>query len=159
MGMNPYNFYSAFVEGNYYDFSDEPDNVRKGINAALSAFHMADQYFFYYKKNDPSKISSYTKRKDFLIYLANTSKYFNDIQSIANAYKHLYTDIRKSHISIASTGCIESIIFEQDNITVDGCEKDDDGKCIVIYRTKINRKIKLLEALKDVVDMWSIILH
>ena len=159
MGMNPYDFYSAFVEGNYCDFCNDPGNVRKGINAAVSAFHMADQYFYYYEKNDPSKIATYNDRTDFLKYLASKSKYFNDIQSIANAYKHLYLDCSKSHVFIASTGSIESIIFEKDSITVDGCEKSDEGNYIVIYTTKHSQKIKLTEALKDVVDMWSKIIN
>jgi len=158
MGMNPYDFFCAFVEENYYDFYKEPDNVRKGINAAVSAFHMADQYFNYYEKNDPSKISGLKGRKDFLKYLANKSKYFTDIQSIANAYKHLYLNSNLSYVSIASTGCIESIIFEKDGITVDGCGQVDNGKFVVIYTTKKSKKIKLLEALEEVVSMWSKIL-
>ncbi len=159
MGMHPYDFYTAFVEENYHDFYNEPDNVRKGINAAVSAFHMSDQYFNYFKKNDPNKISRFKDRTDFLKYLAKESKYFNDIQSIANAYKHLYLNSSLSHVSIASTGCIEKIEFEKDGITVDGCSQDDDGKFVVIYTTKISQKIKLLEALKDVISMWSKILY
>lgn len=159
MKMNPHAFYRAFVEANYDDFLNEPDNVRKGINAAVSAFHMADQYYFYYQKNDPIKISSYKDRDNFLKYLASKSKYFNDIQSIANAYKHLYLNSSKSHVSIASTGCIESIGFRQHNITIDGCERDNALNYIVIYTTKTSKKIKLLIALKAVVDMWDKIIN
>jgi hypothetical protein len=159
MAMNPYDFYSAFVQENYYDFSNEPDNIRKGINAAVSAFHMADHYFNYYKRNDPSKIAPYNKRADFLRHIEGRSRYFVDIQSIANAYKHLYLDSSQSYVSIASAGCIESIIFEQDNITVDGCGQDDKGNFIVIYTTTSSQKVKLLEALKDVVNMWSNFLY
>jgi hypothetical protein len=158
MGMNPHDFYHAFVEGNYDDFCNEPGNVRKGINAAVSAFHMADQYFAYYKKNDPNKISRFKDRPDFLKYLASESKYFVDIQGIANAYKHLYSNTSSSHASIPSAGCIENIIFEEDKITVDGCGKDDNGKLVVIYTTKNSQKIKLIEALDEVISMWSKIL-
>ncbi len=161
MGMNPHDFFSAFVEGNYNDFCDERDeaNVRKGINAAVSLFHMADQYFNYYKKNDPSKISRFKDRDDFLKYLESKSKYFVDIQSIANAYKHLYTKIYKTHVTIASTRCIEKIIFEKDKVSIDGCGEDDDGKPVVIYTTKDSQKIKLIKALDEVIRMWSSILQ
>ncbi len=159
MGMNPFDFYQAFVEENYNDFLAEPDNVRKGINAAVSAYHMADQYYYYYKKNDPSKIALFNKRPDYLKYLEHQSKYSIDIQSIANAYKHLYLKSSSSHVTIASTGCIETIIFKQDNIIVDGCGQDDEGNLVVIYTTKNSKKIKLVEALKDVIHMWSAIIN
>lgn len=159
MGMNPNRFFSVFVEKNFEDFDNDPGNVRKGLNSAISTFHMADHYYNYYEKNNPSKIDSYGNRTNFLKHLSNKSKYFNDIQSIANAYKHLYTDSNESHVTVSSTGTIEFIEFDQDNVKVDGCEEDDNGNIIVIYTTKNSQKVKLLVALKDVIDMWNKILN
>lgn len=104
MRMNPDDFFRSFVLGNYSDFLDQPDNVRRGINASVSAFHMADQYYYYYKRNEPTRIIQFNEKKDFFKFLSKKTKYFNDIQSIANAYKHLYLNSALSYVSIDSAG-------------------------------------------------------
>jgi hypothetical protein len=44
MGMTPYSFFEAFVEGNALDCHEDPGDVRRAFNAAVSASHVADQY-------------------------------------------------------------------------------------------------------------------
>ena len=43
-------------------------------------------------------------------YLSNKNEYFNDVQSIANAYKHLYQrNKNKSHVTVTSAGTITDL--------------------------------------------------
>jgi len=111
MGMTPEEFLKAFVLGNYEDCLQYTGCVRRAFNAAVSASHLADHYFTYYKKHDQSKVKSFNKIGDFVEYLSNNTKgCFRDIRSISNAYKHLYTskDPEKAvYSTISSTLAIE----------------------------------------------------
>ena len=159
MGMNPLDYHDCFVCPNYQDFCEEENNVRKGFNAALSASHMSDNYYNYYKANDPGKISSFKKLKDFKVYLSSKTPYFDDIQSIANAYKHLYTRSSQPHVTIESGGVITSIQIHGNNVVeIDGCGTDDSGKNVVIYTRKDLTKARLKKALNHVLDIWKDIL-
>jgi len=159
MGMNPVYYFETFVLPNYRDFSEEEGNLRKGFNAVLSISHMPDNYFHYYRVNEPGRVSQFKELKDFRVHLATIASYFNDIQSIANAFKHLYTPSDKAHVTIESGGVIMSAQF-QDNGTVEiiGCETNDRGKEIVIYKRKDGAILRLKEALSQVIDMWQKIL-
>jgi len=159
MGMNPLDYHDCFVCPNYQDFCEEENNVRKGFNAALSACHMADNYYNYYKANNPGKVSSFKQLKDFQVDLSSKTQYFNDIQSIAIAYKHLYTSYSKPHVTIESGGVITCIRIHGNNaVEIDGCGTDDSGKDIVIYTRKDLQKVRLKEALSHVLNIWQDIL-
>jgi len=128
MGMMPDEFFEAFVRGNFEDYQQYPGCIRRAFNAAVSASHLADHYFAYYKKHDPSRVNSFNKIGDFVEYLAcKTNGCFRDIRSLSNAYKHLYTsiDLKKAvHSSISSTGAIESVTFDYMNAEVKMLEED-----------------------------------
>src|SRR5690348_10767859 len=42
MGTTPQSFYEAFVVPNLEDYLSEADDIRKGFNASVSAFQLAD---------------------------------------------------------------------------------------------------------------------
>jgi hypothetical protein len=156
-GMIPAEFFEEFVLGNYHDFLDGEDSVRRGFNAVVPAFHMADHYFYYCQRHDPShRIVNYGKREDtikekrnsYLRYLSSENEYFNDVQSIANAYKHLYQGNKnKPHVTVSSAGTI---------VRSPDFEMEGDGDC-VIYTGKSNKKNKyrLSATLKSVIDLWE----
>ena len=98
----PRSFYALFVAPNFYDYLDDPTDIRRGFNASVSAFQLADIMYAFYKKNDPSKISLWPKKRDLLIDLGKRERLFITIQSVATAYKHLYTD--GAHYEVASRG-------------------------------------------------------
>ncbi len=69
MGMTPDNYFETFVFGNYEDCQQEKGNIRYAFNAAVSASHMADHYYTFYKKHDQSKIKQFKNLGDFVEYL------------------------------------------------------------------------------------------
>lgn len=150
-GMRPYEFFAVFVKGNYDDFLRDEASVRRGFNAVIPAFHMADHYFNYCKRHAPNhRIITYGKRDDYLRYLSRRNEYFTDIQSIANAYKHLYQrNKNKPHVTVSSMDTIEE--FKSSDFEMEG-----DGN-YVIYHRKSNKKVKfkLSETLKSVIDLWE----
>jgi len=139
------------VEGNYHDFLAEEASVRRGFNAVVPAFHMADHYFHYCERHAPThRIISYGKRNDYLRYLSIKNEYFNDVQSIANAYKHLYQrNKKKPFVTVSSAGTIQDL--KSSDFEMEGDVN------YVIYTRKSNKKVKfrLSEALKSVIDLWK----
>jgi len=57
--MTPDAYFEAFVQDNYSDYVENPGSVRRAFNAAVSASHLADHYFEYYKKNDPERVKDF----------------------------------------------------------------------------------------------------
>jgi hypothetical protein len=87
----PISFYKWFVVPNLEDL-DKPDDIRRGFNATIPAFQLADIMYFFYKRNDPSKVSSWKTKRDLLRTLVKRESNFIIIQSVATAYKHLYAE-------------------------------------------------------------------
>jgi hypothetical protein len=160
MGMTPYEFMDAFVVGNYEDFQDHPDCIRRGFNAAVSASHMADHYYEYMKRHDPTKVAKFRSDSNYIESLyKNPGECFRDVRSIANAYKHLYT---KSSCSISSAGSIDLVRFQIKGVSVKAVEQgwvssqDAGGQesSKVIYRRRNGTSGNLLDALTQVRDYW-----
>ena len=166
MGMTPEEFFESFVIENYKDCQQNTGCVRLAFNAAVSASHLADHYFTYYKKHVPSKISSFKTIGDFVEHLSNnTSGCFRDIRSISNAYKHLYTSNgpkKDVFSSISSTGAIEVISFDDKNAEVQMLEEKwaedsmfNNFKSKVVYTTKVGQRIDFLPTLDSVIKLWE----
>jgi hypothetical protein len=160
MGMTPYEFMDAFVEGNYEEFLDQPDCIRRGFNAAVSASHMADHYYEFMKRHDPSKVSKFKSDSNYIESLyKNPGECFKDVRGIANAYKHLYT---KSSCQISSAGSIDLVKFNIKGVSLKAIEQnwvsspDVDGpdSTKVIFRRRNGTQGGLLDALTQVRDYW-----
>lgn len=155
--MTPQQYLEAFVEGNYYDFESNPGCVRRAFNAAVSASHLADHCFAFYGRHDPSRISAYPKIGNYVGFISlSTNGYFQDIRSIANAYKHLYTGIdpnKAQYSSISSAGTIETIQLHGAEIE-EVREDYSDQSSLVIYTTKSGQQKQFMTALKTVVEFW-----
>lgn len=159
ISMTPDQYYYAFVLGNYEEFMHNQGCVRCAFNVAVAASHLADHCFKYYRRHDSSKVSKHKTIGDYVNYISlNTNGFFQDIRSISNAYKHLYTsaDLKKApHSTISSTGAIESIELVNDN--VNKLYEDFSAQNIteVIYTKKSGQQIKFLLAIEAVVDFWK----
>jgi len=170
MGMTPYQFFDAFVLGNYDDCLRCPGCVRRAFNAAVSASQLADHYWKYWEKNDKSKLKGFKTFGEFIEDLStNTDCCFRDIRSIANAYKHLYTSTypnKAVHSSISSTGAIESIHLPNEDAEVKGLEENwpedstsKNNESQVIYTRKDGQQLKFLPTLKTVINYWTKKVH
>jgi hypothetical protein len=51
----PWSFYELFVLPNLGDFLDDRTSIRKAVNAAVSAFQLADIMYKFYERNGPAK--------------------------------------------------------------------------------------------------------
>ena len=159
MGMTPDEFLTTFVGGNYDDFAEKPECIRRAFNAAVAASHMADHYYEYTKRHEPAKVDKYKKLDDYVQYLFQSAgECFRDIRSIANAYKHLYI---KSHWSISSAGSIDCVQFKSTTSSVEALEQDwvsspENAATTskVIYRRRDGTQGDLLQALTQVRNFW-----
>ena len=166
MGMTPDQFFIGFVQGNYDDYSQHPESIRRAFNAAVSASHMADHYFTYYREHEPDKIKSFSKIGDFVEYLSReTNECFRDIRSISNAYKHLYTSAdpqKGKHSSVSSTGAIETVTIDDFDSDLKQLEEgfidevdETQNASKVIFTRKDDKRAEFLPVIKEVMEFWN----
>ncbi|MDD3960513.1 MAG: hypothetical protein PHT77_01470 [Bacteroidales bacterium] len=163
--MAPEDFYEAFMIGNYNEFNCDSSSVMKAFNSAVAASHLADCYCNYHKVNNPELIQEYPNLSDFIEFIHNrTGNYFRDIRSISNAYKHLYTGLSDNyarHSSISSSGTIETIVFENEEIKQleEDFSKNIEPETKVVYTRKNGEQIDFLYAIDRVKEFWDNIFY
>jgi hypothetical protein len=163
MGMDPEQYYTAFVLGNSEDCAANPACLRRAFNAAVSAFHLADHYFEYNNRHAPQLVAAYADRSAFLRHIEKvTNGAFKDIRSIANAYKHLYEDRKAgkpANWTVSSGGSLESVQFEGRSRPVQSVEAEfaeaADPDYRVIYRRRDGTHGEFLPTLEQVNDYWQ----
>jgi hypothetical protein len=96
---------------------------------------------------------------------AETEGAFRDVRSIANAYKHLYTNVdpqKSVHSTVESTGAVVCISFEHDHPDLDEIEEDyevGEQASMVVYRRKDGQRLAFLPVLERVHSFWSEFLY
>ena len=156
MGMTPTEHFQSFVEGNFEDCSANPGCIRRAFNAAVAASHLADHFFNFNSRHNPQAVASFATIGPYVAHLAQlTSGAFRDIRSIANAYKHLYTDVdarMAAHSNINSSGSIDSIDLSGDPELTRVSEEYDVGRYAVVFTRKDGSTLEFLPVLERVVD-------
>ena len=163
MGMTPEQFFDAFVVPNQWDYHEAPGDIRRAFNAAVSASHLADHYFTYYKKYDSEKVKSHENIGKFVEFLSiETGGAFRDIRSMSNAYKHLYNTSGPSakYESINSCGSIEQLELqgseEIEEIEEGFVEAEDrESRLTVVFRRKDGTKGEFFPSLEKVIDYFQ----
>lgn len=167
MGMTPKQFLESFVEWNLVDCIEQPGDIRRGFNAAVSTSHLADHYFVYAKRYRPDLVAQFPALGDFVEHVSlKTSGAFRDVRSVSNVYKHLYTDkgLLSKYSSIDSCGSIESLELE-DNKSIEALQEDfvagedQEGRARVIVKRKDGSQFELLPALESVVTHFRKMLN
>lgn len=155
MQMNPKYYFDNFVKPNYDEFCTDEDSIRKAFNAIVSLSHMTDNYFNYYKPRGDAKVDRFNELKDFQVYMGGLNPYFNDVQSMANAYKHLYTNSGRAHVTVESGG---AIYVGEATGNSDSIEEEDleGASCsIVYYLRKDGSSLEIKDALSEVIKVWE----
>lgn len=163
MGMTPEEYYEAFVCGNLYDCEDQPNDVRRAFNAAVSASQLADTYFTFHSRHNAARVQAFRSIGSFVEHLSvQTRGAFRDVRSISNVYKHLYAHTsprHEAHSSVDSSGRIESLdIFGDealDRISVDYSQEPAGSRDEVMFTRKDGSIAKFLPVLRVVVDYWG----
>jgi hypothetical protein len=159
MGMTPTQYFESFVQENAFDCHEHPDCVRRAFNAAVSASHLADHTFNYSKRHTSRDTSRFTSVGEYVAYLSEqTGGAFKDIRSIANAYKHLYsdTDPKKAvYSSVSSAGAIVSVeLMETEEEMVSLAEDYESSTTAVVFTRKDGSRAAFLPALDAVLEYW-----
>ena len=150
----PHSYYEIFVYPNFEDYLGNPDDIRRGFNACVPAFQLADVMFEYYSINDPSKLSQWREPVYLHKYLEKIQPAFLTIQSIATAYKHLHP--RGSFNEIGSPMALWALTLPSDGLALNIAW---DGKPDVIVRRKNAPHVSLTGALTAVVEgLWPSVL-
>lgn len=164
MGMKPEDFFASFVEGNALEYEERPDCIRRAFNAAISASHMADHFYNFNRRHNSILISAFSELGDYVEYIsAQTGGAFRDIRSIANAYKHLYTDSDKgasAYASLNSSGSIYHIelpsdprLGEMESQYIEGNECQG-GMCEIVFTRKDGTRGKFRFILEETLNYW-----
>ncbi len=167
MGMTPINYFELFVLGNSDDFHENPGCLRRAFNASAAASHLADHYLTYNKLYEPSLVSKFNDIADYVNYLSlKTNGAFRDIRSIANTYKHLYTDSNPKKINyntVSSPAVIESIEIHEDDVGINLISSEFAPESTIQEKISFTRidgsKSELLPILNAVVDYWESVIY
>lgn len=163
MGMTPDYFFELFVLGNSDDCHENPGCLRRAFNASVAASHLADHYLTYNKCYKPALVSEFSDIGEYVNYLSlKTSGAFRDIRSIANAYKHLYTDSDPKKINyntVSSPAVIESIEIHEDGVGINSISTVFAPESTIKEKISFTRidgsKSEFLPILSAVVDYWK----
>lgn len=89
----PQEFWRDHVLPNFKEYQVHSNSIRHAMNAALSAFHMADWVWTTYHDADPQKVADTQNVADYYRHLANNGcPDFLVLKDIAEAHKHLELD-------------------------------------------------------------------
>lgn len=167
MGMTPDEFLDSFVEWNLADCFEQPGDIRRAFNAAVSAAHLADHYFVHSKRHKPHLVSAFANLGEFVEHLATqTSGAFRDVRSVSNVYKHLYTDEGPlaRHSSVDSCGSIQLIDLDEDEGIkrleedfIEGSESDNRWR--VMVTRKDGSQMEFLPVLETVIEFLRHLIH
>lgn len=160
--MTPEQFFESFVEGNLDDFLDQPGDIRRGFNAAVSISHLADHYYYYAKRHQPELIVRYQSLGSFIEKISKkTGGVFRDVRSVSNVYKHLYSDEGNlsQHSSVNSCGAIEELRVENDEYIQSleesyVCNDRNVEKSGVIVKRKDGSDFELRDVLESAVEYF-----
>lgn len=155
MQMNPKYYFDNFVMPNYDEFCADEGSVRKAFNAIVSLFHMTDNYFNFYKRRGDAKVASFSNLRDFQVHMSELAPYFNDVQSMANAYKHLYTNSGKAHVTVASGGAVYLQEITENDDSIETEDLDGASCCVVYYLKKDGGSLEVKDALDEVIKVWK----
>ena len=156
MTTTPNSFYNAFVVLNLEDYLETPDDVRKGFNASVAAYQLADIFWFYTTetRKDPLARKRWPKVNQLHIELGKKEPLFITIQSVATVYKHFQS--WGGHIEVASPGALWSLSVPRTRIKIEAGESRDD---VMVRRTHGRSEVSLTAALKAVVyGLWPSVL-
>jgi hypothetical protein len=146
----PWKFYELLVLPNYEDYCEAEDDVRRGFNASVAAFQLADIFLKYYERVDPSKIARWPRAKALHRHLSNLEPGFRTVQSVAFVYKHLYAS--KGHYEVGSPLALGGVVYRGTEIVSDWGRPS--GGSVVVHR-RDGSMVCLKEALEAVVlQMW-----
>jgi len=163
MGMTPHEFFESFVLGNLEDCREAPGSVRRALNAAISASHLADHWLAFNERHNPALFEGLKDVGHLVERLADsTDGAFRDIRSIANAYKHLYTDSDSTYGAFAtvdSAGAIVSVELPGNTEVVSVAEHHDGPSSRVLFTRRDGTTREFLPVLEAVVTFWQATLY
>ncbi len=91
MASRSMRFWLTHALPNYNEYRDRRTDIRLVMNAALSAFHMADWVVTEYRFSDPSKLRGHTDLGEYRRnVLCVEFPDFKLLEGVANAHKHLW---------------------------------------------------------------------
>ena len=159
MGLTPVQFLESFVEGNTWDYKENPGCIRRAFNASVTASHLADHYHAFYSRHDPDLVASYPSLAQFIKHLnIETEGAFRDIRSLANVYKHLYTDNdqrKAAQSTVDSCGSIISLALEASAEVIQVEQKYRETDSVVVFRRKDGTSAEFLPVLEKVIAYWN----
>lgn len=163
MGMTPVEYFDAFVVGNWADCGAHPGCIRRAFNAAVSASHLADHYFAFHARYHPERVASFPLLRFLVEHVSEqTGGAFRDVRSIANAYKHLYTDLdpgRAAYSTVNSSGSIDSIELAEISDFSRVSEEYEGNSRVVVFTRKDGRRMLFPSVLERTVNYWGALIY
>lgn len=162
MGMTPDEFFACIVQDNWVDYHADRCSVRRAFNAAVSASQLADHWLAFNKRHAPSLVQQFESIGQYVEFLCGqTNGSFRDIRSLANAYKHLYTDVTSkygAHSTIDSPGAMTSVEFTKSELIKLEVDSSD-CNAVLMYTRRDGSSAAFGPALDTVVSYWEDVVY
>lgn len=85
-------FLDTHVAPNHDEWIGEPTDLRLGMNAVLSLYHMADHFWHAYGQADPAHTFHTAHAGEFRTEMARHHNLFAILRDVAEAHKHMRLD-------------------------------------------------------------------
>lgn len=151
-------FWKTHAEPNYAEYIRQPTEVRLAMNAALSAFHVADYVWTTYHDDAPYKVA---KTKDVEAYQnhlqRNECEQFRELRDIATAHKHMrltgHTEAR--FVWSATQTYLQSDNVGSDVTYVEGGQSGSQQGPVILFNLTDGTSRAFYPILESVMRMWE----
>jgi hypothetical protein len=154
--MSAKSFFEKYLRPNIDDWTANPIDERRAMNAILSLNQMTD-WFYNENKSDPSKIALAQNLNDFREHLIqNECSDFQYIWDVADAHKHFMLYRKSANVKKAEDTSVQKTSYFAKGYVEEGYIQDEDELVVDIGDGDLR---SLMSYAQNVYKMWGRILQ
>jgi hypothetical protein len=148
--LDPDISFDNFVYPDYYDWTEDPTNLRLAFHSANSCYAITEHYYGYHStKGDRARVSNFSDLSIFRKYLGDKIVGWNDIYAMSLAFKHY----RLGAHGINTAGAVYLLTYSGNKIFSKWDDVNHDGK-VVIERND-GEEVAVGDALDNIISFWT----
>jgi hypothetical protein len=154
--MSAKSFFEKYLRPNFEEWTANPIDERRAMNAILSLSQMTD-WFYHENKSDLSKIASAKNLNDFREQLIqNKCSDFQYIWDVADAHKHFVLDRRSAKVKKADDVSVQKTSYFAEDYAAEEYSQDEDELVVDIGDGDLR---SVMGYAQNVYKMWECILQ
>jgi hypothetical protein len=153
--MSAHIYFEKYLRPNFEEWSANPLDERRAMNAVLSLNQMAD-WFFYENKSQPSRVANARKVREFREHLVKCEcDDFQIIWDVADAHKHFMLDNKYAKVKRAEDISIQKTSYFAEDYAAEEYSQDEDELVV-----NIDGDLRsVMSCAQNVYKMWECMLE